>query len=102
MGLGINSVGIPEISPYTKSEQPRVEGKHLFPRYAKSGYAAVAADIFSQKISISKRSENCSYQSRLIPTYGHADPPPRKISPHFFFLIKNLKKNRKIVHFFFN
>ena len=27
MGLGISSVGIPDISPYTKSEQPRVAGK---------------------------------------------------------------------------
>ena len=28
-GFEISSVGIPEISPYTKSEQPRVRGKHL-------------------------------------------------------------------------
>ena len=41
MGLGISSVGIPEISSYTKSEQPRIAGKHLT-RQAKNGYAAVA------------------------------------------------------------
>ena len=41
MGLVISSVGIPEISSYTKSEQPRVAGKHLT-RHAKNGYAAVA------------------------------------------------------------
>ena len=41
MGLGISSVGIPEISPYTKSKQPRVAGKHLT-RYVKNGYAVVA------------------------------------------------------------
>ena len=41
MGLGISSVGIPEISPYTKSEQPTVAEKHLA-RHAKNGYAAVA------------------------------------------------------------
>ena len=29
MGLGISSVGIPEISPYTKSEQARAAEKHL-------------------------------------------------------------------------
>ena len=29
MCLGISSVGIPEISSYTKSEQPRIAGKHL-------------------------------------------------------------------------
>ena len=29
MELGISSVGIPEISPYTKSEQPRIAGKPL-------------------------------------------------------------------------
>ena len=40
MGLGISSVGIPEISPYTKSEQPRIAGKHLT-RHAKNGYAVV-------------------------------------------------------------
>ena len=34
MGLGISSVGIPEISPYTKSGQPRIAGKHLT-RHAK-------------------------------------------------------------------
>ena len=28
-GFEISSVGIPEISPYTKSEQPRVAEKHL-------------------------------------------------------------------------
>ena len=41
MGLGISSVSIPEISPYTKSEQPRIAGKHLT-RHAKNGYAVVA------------------------------------------------------------
>ena len=41
MGFGISSVGIPEMSPYTKSEQPRVAGKHLT-RHAKNDYAAVA------------------------------------------------------------
>ena len=41
MGLGISSVGIPEISPYAKSEQPRVAGKHLT-RHAKNGYSVVA------------------------------------------------------------
>ena len=30
-----------DISPYTKSEEPRVAGKHLT-RHAKNGYAAVA------------------------------------------------------------
>ena len=40
MGLGISSVGNPEISPYTKSEQPRIAGKHLT-RHAKNGYAVV-------------------------------------------------------------
>ena len=40
MGLGISSVGIPEISPNTKSEQPRIAGKHLT-RHAKNGYAVV-------------------------------------------------------------
>ena len=44
MGLGISSVGIPEISPYTKSEQPRVTGKHLT-RHTKNGYAAVAIEL---------------------------------------------------------
>ena len=39
-GFEIISVGIPETSPYTKSE-PRVAGKHLT-RPAKNGYAAVA------------------------------------------------------------
>ena len=41
MGLGISSVGIPEISPYTKSQQPRIAGKHLT-RHAKNGYSVVA------------------------------------------------------------
>ena len=41
MGLGISSVGIPEISPYTKSEQPRIAGKHLT-RHAKNSFAVVA------------------------------------------------------------
>ena len=41
MGLGISSVGIPEISPYTKSEQPRIAKKHLT-RHAKNGYSVVA------------------------------------------------------------
>ena len=41
MSLRISSVGIPEISPYTKSEQPRIAGKHLT-RHAKNGDAAVA------------------------------------------------------------
>ena len=41
MGFGISSVGIPKISPYTKSEQPRIAGKHLT-RQAKNGYAVVA------------------------------------------------------------
>ena len=41
MGLEISSVGIPEISPYTKPEQPRVAGKHLT-IHAKNCYAAVA------------------------------------------------------------
>ena len=41
MGFGISSVGIPEISPYTKSVQPRIAGKHLT-RHAKNGYAVVA------------------------------------------------------------
>ena len=40
MGLGISSVGIPEISPYTKSEQPRIAGKHLT-RHVKNSYAVV-------------------------------------------------------------
>ena len=41
MGLGISSAGIPEFSPYTKSEQPRIAGKHLT-RHAKNGYSVVA------------------------------------------------------------
>ena len=41
MGLGISSVGIPEISPYKKSEQPRIAGKHLT-RHTKNSYAVVA------------------------------------------------------------
>ena len=41
MSLGLSSVGIPEISPYTKSEQPRIAGKHLT-RHTKNGYAVVA------------------------------------------------------------
>ena len=41
IGLGISSVGIPEISPYTKSEQPRIAGNHLT-RHAKNDYAVVA------------------------------------------------------------
>ena len=41
MGLGISSIGIPEISPYTKSEQPRIAGKNLT-RYVKNGYSVVA------------------------------------------------------------
>ena len=41
MGLEISSVGILEISPYTKSEQPRIAGKHLT-RHAKNDYAVVA------------------------------------------------------------
>ena len=41
MDLGISSVGIPEISPYTKSEQPKIAGKHLT-RHAKNAFAAVA------------------------------------------------------------
>ena len=40
-GFEISSVGIPEISPYTKSEQPSIAGKHLT-RHAKNGYAVVA------------------------------------------------------------
>ena len=40
-GFEISSVGIPEISPYTKSEQPRIAGKHLT-RHAKNGYSVVA------------------------------------------------------------
>ena len=40
-GLEISSVGILDISPYTKSEQPMVAGKHL-KRPAKNGYTAVA------------------------------------------------------------
>ena len=39
-GFEISSVGIPEISRYTKSEQPRVAGKPLT-IHAKNGYAAV-------------------------------------------------------------
>ena len=41
MVLGISSVGIPEISPHTKSEQPRIAGKFLT-RQAKNGYSVVA------------------------------------------------------------
>ena len=41
MGLGISSVGIPEISQYTKSGQPRIEEKPLT-RHAKNGYSVVA------------------------------------------------------------
>ena len=41
MGLGISSVGIPEILPYTKSEQPRIAGKYLT-RIGKNDMAAVA------------------------------------------------------------
>ena len=41
MGLRISSVGIPEISPYTKFEQPRIAAKHLT-KHAENGYAAVA------------------------------------------------------------
>ena len=37
----ISFVGISEISPYTKSEKPRMAGKHLT-RHAKNGYAVVA------------------------------------------------------------
>ena len=40
MGLGISSVGIPEISPYTKYEQSKIAGKHLT-RHAKNGYSVV-------------------------------------------------------------
>ena len=47
-GVGISFVGIPEISPYTKSEQPRIAGKHLTrhagkhsTRHAKNGYSDV-------------------------------------------------------------
>ena len=39
--LEIGSVGIPEFSPYTKSEQPTVAGQHIT-RHAKYRYAAVA------------------------------------------------------------
>ena len=39
--FGIISVGISGISPYTKSEKPRVAVKHLM-RHAKNGYAVVA------------------------------------------------------------
>ena len=39
-GFEISSVDIPEISPHTKCEQPRVAGKHLM-RLAKNGMAAV-------------------------------------------------------------
>ena len=41
MGRGISSAGIPEISPYTKSEQPRIAGKPLT-KHAKNGYSVVA------------------------------------------------------------
>ena len=41
MVLGISSVGIPEISPYTKGEQPRIAVKHLT-RHAKNGNSVVA------------------------------------------------------------
>ena len=41
MGLGISSVGIPEISPYKKFEQPRIAGK-ASTRHAKNGYSVVA------------------------------------------------------------
>ena len=44
-GFGINSVGIPGISPYTKSEQPRIAKKNLT-RHAKKGYAVVGLLIF--------------------------------------------------------
>ena len=37
----ISSIGILDISPCMKSEQPRVAGKHLT-RQVKNGYAAVA------------------------------------------------------------
>ena len=40
IGFRISSVGILDISPYTKSEQPRIAGKSLT-RIAKNGYAAV-------------------------------------------------------------
>ena len=40
----ISSVGILEISLYTKSEQRRVAAKHLT-RHAKTGYAAVATAV---------------------------------------------------------
>ena len=43
MGLGLSSVAISEISPYTKSEQPRIAGKHLT-RHAKNGYSVVASN----------------------------------------------------------
>ena len=39
-GFEISSVGTPEISPYTKFEQPMIAVKHLT-RRAKNGYAVV-------------------------------------------------------------
>ena len=44
MGFRISSVNIPDISPYTKSEQPRIAEKHLT-RLAKNGYSVVAISI---------------------------------------------------------
>ena len=41
MEFELSFVGILEISPYTKSEQPRIAGKHLT-RHAKNGYSVVA------------------------------------------------------------
>ena len=40
MGFGVSSVSTQEISQYTKSEQPRIAGKHLT-RHAKNSYAIV-------------------------------------------------------------
>ena len=46
----IGSVDISEISQHTKSEQPRVAGKHLT-RYAENGYAAVAIATLRSRAS---------------------------------------------------
>ena len=60
MGFEVSSVGIPEISPYMKSEQSRVAGKNLL-RHAKNDYAAVVyiATLLRRPLSFCRVGNRC-------------------------------------------
>ena len=59
----ISSVGIPEISPYTKSKQPRITGKHLT-RLAKNGNSVTL--IYSNTLQLKRLLEGWRPLSRSL------------------------------------